>query len=159
MFARPEYLASRFAKLKVLIVEDQHYMRKVIRTMLATIGVLEVQEACNGAEGLHAVSQLAPDVILVDWDMPILNGLEFIGMIRGPTNNLCPQIPVIMLTGHGDRWRVVEAARMGVHEFLLKPVSTRALQDRLVGIICRPRPMMNLQDKLVPAPRRLAVID
>jgi PleD family two-component response regulator len=158
MFARSEYVAACLANLTVLIVEDQHYMRKVIRTMLAVIGIHKVQEACNGADGLAAVSQLTPDVILVDWDMPLLNGLEFIRMIREPTN-LCSEIPIIMLTGHGERWRVIEAARMGVHEFLLKPVSTKALQDRLTGIIRRPRPMMNLQDNLVPAPRSLAVID
>jgi DNA-binding response OmpR family regulator len=64
-----------------------------------------------------------------------------------------------MLSGHGDRWRVVEAARIGAHEYLLKPVSTKALRDRIVSILGRPRPTVKLDGYYGPAPRRLVIMD
>jgi two-component system chemotaxis response regulator CheY len=64
-----------------------------------------------------------------------------------------------MLSGHGDRWRVVEAARIGAHEYLLKPVSTKALRDRIVAIIDRPRPTVTLGDYYGPLPRRLVIME
>jgi two-component system, chemotaxis family, chemotaxis protein CheY len=64
-----------------------------------------------------------------------------------------------MLSGHGDRWRVVEAARLGAHEYLLKPVSIQALQDRIIAIISQPRPTVQLQGYYGPLPRRLVVLD
>ena len=69
-----------------------------------------------------------------------------------------PDIPIIILTGHGDRWRVLEAARMGANEFLVKPVSTRALQDRIIAIISRPRPSVKFDGYYGPMPRRIATI-
>ena len=64
-----------------------------------------------------------------------------------------------MLSGHGDRWRVVEAARIGAHEYLLKPMSIQALHDRIVAIIGQPRPTVRLEGYYGPLPRRLVVID
>jgi len=79
-------------------------------------------------------------------------------MVRSPSSSPSPDVPIIMLTGHGDRWRVVEAARLGAHEYLLKPVSTKALLDRIVAILNRPRPMVKKEGYYGPAPRRPAVI-
>ena len=70
-----------------------------------------------------------------------------------------PDIPIIMLSGHGDRWRVVEAARIGAHEYLLKPVSTKALHDRIVAINGRPRPTVTLEGYYGPLPRRLVMVN
>jgi two-component system, chemotaxis family, chemotaxis protein CheY len=67
-----------------------------------------------------------------------------------------PDIPIIMLSGHGERWRVVEAVRLGVNEYLVKPVSAKALYDRLIAITMLPRPTVQLGDYYGPEPRRLA---
>ncbi|HEY0571033.1 MAG TPA: response regulator, partial [Enterovirga sp.] len=69
-----------------------------------------------------------------------------------------PDVPIIMLTGHGDRWRVVEAARVGVHEYLLKPVSTKALLARIMSVLTNPRPFVQYDGYYGPAPRRVVVI-
>ena len=61
-----------------------------------------------------------------------------------------------MLSGHGERWRVVEAVRLGVNEYLIKPVSAKALYDRLVSIMMQPRPVVQLGDYYGPEPRKLA---
>jgi DNA-binding response OmpR family regulator len=66
-----------------------------------------------------------------------------------------PDIPIIMLTGHCERWRVVEAVRLGVNEYLTKPVSAKAIYDRLVSIMAQPRPVVQLGDYYGPEPRKL----
>jgi DNA-binding response OmpR family regulator len=80
-------------------------------------------------------------------------------MVRSPGTFPMPDVPIIMLSGHGDRWRVVEAARIGAHEYLLKPVSIQALHDRIIAIIGSPRPTVQLDSYYGPAPRRLVVLD
>jgi FixJ family two-component response regulator len=58
-----------------------------------------------------------------------------------------PDVPIIMLTGHGERSRVVEAMRIGIDEFLLKPVSSKALQDRLFSVLVEPRAVVQIDDE------------
>ena len=89
----------------------------------------------------------------------MVDGLQFIKMVRSPATFPIPDVPIILLTGHGDRWRVIEAARLGVHEYLLKPVSTKALMDRIVTVLVRPRKMVQLDDYCGPPPRKLVVLD
>jgi DNA-binding response OmpR family regulator len=154
----PKQLEARFAAIKVLIVDDDHYMRKVVRTMLTAIGVKYIHEAPDGAAGLEAIRELNPDVVIVDWEMPMIDGLQFVRLVRSPGTFPIPDVPIILLTGHADRWRVIEAARFGVHEYLLKPVSTKALLDRLAAVLLKPRKMVQLDGYYGPAPRKLVVL-
>ena len=154
----PKHLEARIAALRVLVVDDDQYMRKVIRTMLTAIGVKHVFEATDGAAGLQAIKQVSPDLVLVDWEMPLLDGPHFVRIVRSPGSFPVPHVPIIMLTGHGDRWRVIEAARVGVHEYLLKPVSTKALLERIVSLLTNPRPIVQSGDYCGPAPRKLVVL-
>jgi DNA-binding response OmpR family regulator len=66
-----------------------------------------------------------------------------------------PDVPIIMLSAHGERWRVVEAVRLGVNEYLRKPVSAQALLDRFVSILAKPRPSIQRGDYYGPQPRTL----
>ena len=152
-------LQAQIAALKVLVVDDDNHMRKVVRIMLTAIGVKAVFEACDGATGLEAVRRLNPNLVIVDWQMPKMDGAQFVRTVRSPGIFPVPDVPIIMLSGHGDRWRVVEAARIGAHEYLLKPVSIQALQDRIITIISQPRPAVQLQGYYGPLPRRLVVLD
>lgn len=152
-------LQPRIEALRVLVVDDDQYMRKVVRTMLNAIGVKTVFEANDGVSGLDAIRQHNPDLVIVDWEMPMIDGAQFVRMVRSPGEFPSPDIPIIMLSGHGDRWRVVEAARIGAHEYLLKPVSTKALHDRIVAILGRPRPTVQFDGYYGPAPRRLVVLE
>ena len=149
-------LAAGFAATKVLVVDDDHYMRKVVRTLLMSIGVHQVFEAPDGPAGLEMIRAMAPDVVILDWEMPGLDGPAFVRMVRSPAMFAYPNVPIIMLTGHGERSRVVEAVHIGVNEFLLKPVSSKALQDRLVSILTKPRQVMKDGNYYGPTPRKLA---
>ena len=123
---------------KVLVVDDEFYMRKVVRTLLASIGVGTVYDALDGADGLEQIRRLAPDVVIVDWQMPKLDGPGFVRLVRSPASCPTPDVPIIMLTGHSERARVVEAAQIGVNDFLLKPVSRNALEERLLAVLGNP---------------------
>jgi two-component system, chemotaxis family, chemotaxis protein CheY len=124
---------------KILIVDDAFSMRKAIRRLLLSMGVTDVHDAADGASGLLAVSGLDPDVVILDSQMAGMNGPEFVRRLRAPDQSAFPNAPIIMLTGHGDQSRVVEAIRLGVHEFLMKPVSVQALHDRLASVLVHPR--------------------
>jgi two-component system, chemotaxis family, chemotaxis protein CheY len=155
----PKHLEARLPKIKVLVVDDDQYMRKVVRAMLIAIGVRNIIEARDGTAGLDMIREQRPDVVFVDWEMPGMDGLTFVKEVRSPSTFPIPDVPIILLTGHGDRWRVLEAARLGVHEYLLKPVSTKALLERIASVLIRPRKMVQMADYYGPAPRRLMVID
>ena len=148
----------RIRTLKVLVVDDNHSMRKLLRTMLAAIGVPTIYEASSGLAGLKLIQENKPDLVIVDWEMPGVDGSQLVRTVRSPDEFPEPDVPIIVLTGHGDRWRVVEAARLGAHEFLLKPVSINALQSRILDIICNPRPTVKLNNYYGPMPRRIAAI-
>jgi CheY-like chemotaxis protein len=143
-----------FSNSKVLVVDDELYMRKVVRTLLMSIGVRTIYEAADGVEGLDLIRTMAPDVVIVDCQMPGLDGLGFVRMVRSPETFPYPDIPIIMLTGHGERSRVIEALETGVHEFLLKPVSSKALADRLTAVLGKPRKLIRRGDYYGPEPRK-----
>jgi two-component system, chemotaxis family, chemotaxis protein CheY len=141
--------------LCVLVVDDNQYMRKVVRTLLVNCGVKDIYEATDGIAALDSIRTVAPDVVILDWEMPLLSGPELVRIVRSPGVIPMPDVPIIMLTGHGERWRVVEAVRLGVNEYLTKPVSAKSLYDRLVAITLQPRPNVQLGDYYGPEPRKL----
>src|ERR1700750_689466 len=133
----PRKVEKLLQTIEVLVIDDNQYMRKVIRNLLTSIGVKTVHEAVDGVAGLEAIRMFAPSLVILDWEMPLLNGAELVRIVRSPGVFPIPDVPIIMLTGHGERWRVVEAMRLGVNEFLKKPVSAQALLDRMVSILAK----------------------
>jgi DNA-binding response OmpR family regulator len=103
------------------------------------------------------IRSAAPDIVVLDWEMPLLNGAELVRIVRSPGVFPYPDIPIIMLTGHGERWRIVEAVKLGVNEFLCKPVSAKALLDRMISILLKPRESVQLGNYYGPVPRRAMV--
>jgi DNA-binding response OmpR family regulator len=142
-------------RAKVLVVDDEFYMRKVIRTLLLSMGVTNVHDAADGERGLDAILVEEPDVVVLDWEMAGMDGTEFVRRVRSPATFARPNVPIIMLTGHGEHWRVVQAMRLGVHEFLLKPVSADALRARLASVLLKPRPMVRRDGYYGPEPRKI----
>jgi len=147
-------LEATIKSLGVLIVDDSQFMRKIVRNLLLNVGVKEVYEAGDGIAGLEAIRTIGPDIVILDWELPLLNGAELVRIVRSPGVFPVPDLPIIMLSSHGERWRVIEAARIGVNEYLVKPVSAQALYDRMVSILAKPRPIVRLGDYYGPEPRR-----
>jgi two-component system chemotaxis response regulator CheY len=148
-------IADLIQSLTVLVVDDNQYMRKMVRNLLVNCGVKDIYEAPDGIAALDTIRTVVPDVVILDWEMPLLSGAELVRIVRSPGVFPMPDIPIIMLTGHCERWRVVEAVRLGVNEYLTKPVSAKAIYDRLVSILAQPRPIVQLGDYYGPEPRKL----
>ena len=142
--------------LSVLVADKNQFMRRLTLTMLMNLGAKSVIEASDGLAALEAIRTCDPDVMLLEWDLPVLDGMEVVRIVRSPGVFPRPNLPIIMLTTRSSRSSVVQALRAGVHEFLLKPTSPKALRDRLTSILLKPRPMLKLGDFYVPQPRRLA---
>jgi two-component system, chemotaxis family, chemotaxis protein CheY len=141
--------------LCVLVVDDNQYMRKMIRNLLVNCGIKDIYEAADGIAALDSIRTVAPDVVILDWEMPLLSGPELVRIVRSPGVFPMPDVPIIMLTGHCERWRVVEAVRLGVNEYLTKPVSAKSLYDRLISITTQPRAVVQMGDYYGPEPRKL----
>jgi two-component system, chemotaxis family, chemotaxis protein CheY len=146
-------IADRIQPLCVLVVDDNQYMRKMIRNLLLNCGVKDIFEAGDGITALDTIRTLGPDVVVLDWEMPLLSGAELVRIVRSPGVFPVPDVPIIMLSGHGERWRVLEAVQLGVNEYLVKPVSAKALFDRMASILVRPRPIVQIGNYYGPEPR------
>jgi two-component system, chemotaxis family, chemotaxis protein CheY len=96
------------------------------------------------------IRNINPDVMLMDWDISVLSGAQVMHIVRSP-GFAKPSLPIIMLISRASRMRVNEALRLGANEVLAKP-----LQDRLLSILVKPRPMVQIGKYQVPEPRRPA---
>ncbi len=150
--------AARLAQTQVLVVDDDPGARKLVRALLSSMDVRVIREATDGAAGLAAVRSGAPDVLILDWEMPRLQGPEFMRVLRSPDTFPYPAVPVIMLTAHGEYSKVKEAVAVGINEFLLKPVSSKALRDRLISVLFNPRPIIRKPNYYGPQPRKVSQV-
>jgi CheY-like chemotaxis protein len=143
-----------FNKLRFLVADDSQHMRRIIRALLQGFGSREVYEAEDGVAALDAFNQYTPDIVIIDWAMPIFDGLEFARAIRQPDSNASPFTPIIMLTAHSERKRVTAARDAGVTEFMVKPVSPLGLHRRIVNVIANPRRFIRTKTYFGPDRRR-----
>lgn len=113
------------SRLNFLIVDDNKHMRALVKSILHALGVKNVLEASDGADAFKELRHFPADVIICDWNMSPLDGLDFVRMVRTGSDSPNPFVPIIMLTGHTEMNRVMEARDSGVHEFLAKPISAK----------------------------------
>src|SRR5487761_177000 len=99
-------ISRQVENLKVLVVDDEPTMRKVTRSLLQAIGIKTVYEAGDGRSGLEIICTAAPDVVILDWEMPSPNGPQFVRHVRSPHSFPYPDVPIVMLTAFADRSRV-----------------------------------------------------
>ena len=104
--------------IAVLIVDGNAFTRRLTRTMLVNLGLKTIHEASDGVSGIDAIQNASPDVMILDWDTPILNGREVMRIVRAPGVFPKAGLPIIMLTDRGLQSRVTLAIRLGAHEVL-----------------------------------------
>ncbi|MBV8977748.1 MAG: response regulator [Alphaproteobacteria bacterium] len=146
----------RFDRLKILVVDDNAHMRKLVVTILQAFGAIQIFEAESGERALGLMRDTNPDVIILDWMMEGMTGLEFVKQVRASAQSPNPFVPIIMLTGHTHIDHVRQARDCGVNEFLAKPVSVKAIMTRLVAVIEHPRPFVRTKAYFGPCRRRRA---
>jgi two-component system chemotaxis response regulator CheY len=125
--------------LKILVVDDDRFMRTTIRAVLRAAGHFVIGEADDGDTALDAVEQFRPDFVLCDVTMPRIGGLSFVDRLRRHPDAALGLTPVIMLTGHAEQTTVLAAARLQVDGYLIKPVSPKQVSDLLKNVISRRR--------------------
>jgi two-component system, chemotaxis family, chemotaxis protein CheY len=128
------------SSLKILVIDDEDFMRKLVGRVLHDIGVREVISAENGAQGLGSVQALGSqiDVIICDLEMPTMNGTEFVEKLRSLPDQKMSRIPVVILTGHSDEEHIVNVVEKGINGYLVKPINKQALESRLSSAIMGP---------------------
>jgi CheY-like chemotaxis protein len=144
----------RFDRLKILVVDDNAHMRKLVVTIMQAFGAIQIYEADNGERALTILRDTNPDVIVLDWMMEGMSGIDVVKQIRTSPNTPNPFVPVIMLTGHTAIDHVRTARDCGVNEFLAKPVSVKAMMTRLIAVIEHPRPYVRTRAYFGPCRRR-----
>ena len=119
--------------LKVLIVDDQNSVRQMTRITLEELGIRTIHEAENGKDAFSTATLQPIDLIISDFNIPEMDGLEFLRAVRG--NAALRKLPFILLTGRGDRELVVKAAQAGVNNYLVKPFTTPILREKIEQVL------------------------
>jgi DNA-binding response OmpR family regulator len=142
------------SKLKVLIVDDNPHLRRLLWTILHSFGVEALAEADEGGSGLAELQSFKPNVVFVDWGMSPVNGVEMVRRIRQSDNDLHRFVPIIMMSGHPALHRIIQARDAGATEFLAKPISAKIVLDRLAAVIEKPRDFVRTKSFFGPDRRR-----
>ena len=120
--------------LSILIVEDNVHFRTLIHSILQALGISKLEEARDGNEALEILGELSPDLVILDWKMEGMDGVECVRQIRamdGPNRF----VPIIMVTGYTEASLKKQARDAGVNDFLGKPISPRSLWGRIVSVM------------------------
>jgi two-component system chemotaxis response regulator CheY len=110
-----------------MLIDDSKTMRNIQKSVLKQLGIEQVEEACDGQDALSKVGAFGPDLILVDWNMPNMDGLSFIKAFRKQTRRR----PLIMVTTEAEKSRVIEAIKAGVNNYVVKPFTPDLLSQRI----------------------------
>lgn len=139
---------------KILIIDDMAPMLKLCKSILLTLGFKEVFIAQDTGEAFDILLKEDPDLIITDWVMEPMNGLEFTNKVRKHPKSPNLYVPVIMMTGFSSRLRVEKSRDVGITEFLSKPFTARDLYNRIVQIIEKPRQFVDSNNYFGPDRRR-----
>ncbi len=113
--------------MKFMLVDDSSTMRKVQRRTLERLGFGDIVEAEDGQQALSMIPLTNPDVIITDWNMPNVNGLEFVKTVRQTDK----KTPILMCTTEAEKSKVVEAIKAGINDYLIKPFTPEGLSAKI----------------------------
>ena len=141
-------------RLKIMIIDDSIHMMHIVKALLRGFGCKHMIEARDAAEAFDRLKNEAFDFIIVDYQMDVLDGVDFVRLVRNSSDSTCKHIPIIMLTAHSERSRVESARDAGVNEFCCKPVTAVELYRKITMIIDHPRPFIKTASYFGPDRRR-----
>lgn len=150
---------SSLQSLKVLLVDDNQNMRAIAAAVLHSADIREVREATDGAAAYEILRQHPIDVAIIDFNMAPMDGVAFTRLVRTDPHSPNIYLPIIMMSGHSEASRVREARDAGVTEFLVKPITAKAVLDRINAVILKPRPFVKTDSYFGPCRRRKQVED
>jgi two-component system chemotaxis response regulator CheY len=119
-------------RMKVLVVDDFATMRKIVRNILKQIGFEDITEAEDGNVALRVLKNEKVGLVVTDWNMPNMSGLDLLREIRHDPQN--SNLPVLMVTAEGLKENVMEAVKAGVNNYVVKPFTAEVLQEKIETI-------------------------
>jgi CheY-like chemotaxis protein len=146
--------ALELSALSILVIDDQPFFRVLLTEVLKSLGVVNVAVAVDGEDGFAAFTDMRPDIIVTDWMMPKLDGIDMTRRIRALSDQALQQVPIILVTAKSERRQIELARGAGIDEFILKPISAKSVCDRLREVIEKPRPFVTFETYTGPCRRR-----
>lgn len=147
-------MTYKFNTAKVLIVDDMLPMQTLLRSILGLFGFEDIEIADNGKDGFEKFCRYKPDLVITDWIMEPVNGMELIEKIRKDPRSPDRFTPVILMTGFSSRLRVETARDKGITEFVVKPFTAKDLYSRIERVIEKPRQFVDTRNFFGPDRRR-----
>ncbi len=119
--------------MKILVVDDSAVMRKVLIDALAKVGYTDVGQAADGEEAVAAVMSEEYGLVLLDWNMPSMSGLDVLKAIRADGDS----IPIIMVTTEAEKTRVIDAIKAGANSYIIKPFKPETISEKVQDVLQR----------------------
>ncbi len=113
--------------MKIMLVDDSRTIRNIQKNVLSQLGHTDVVEAEDGVKALASFNQQVPDLMLVDWNMPNMDGITLVRKIREVNKS----VPIIMCTTEAEKSRVLEAIKAGVNNYIVKPFTVESLGEKI----------------------------
>jgi two-component system chemotaxis response regulator CheY len=118
--------------MDVLVVDDASAMRRIVRGLLKELGFKNIREADNGQVALDELKKRKADLVVSDWNMPEMNGIDLLRAIR--SDETLKNIPVLMVTAEAKKENILTAVQAGVNNYIVKPFNAQTLQEKLSKI-------------------------
>jgi two-component system chemotaxis response regulator CheY len=119
--------------MRFLVVDDSTTMRRIIINTLNKVGYKDCAEAANGREGMDRLAEAPVDIVITDWNMPEMSGIEFIRAIRA--NAATRDLPVLMVTTNAAKDDIVDALRAGINSYVVKPFTPDTIRQKIEAMI------------------------
>jgi len=145
---------ANLERVKIMVLDDSVHMIHIIKALLRGFGSKQIVEVRDAGEAFDRLKSETIDIIITDYQMEVLDGIDFVKLVRNSSDSTHRYVPIIMLTAHSDRNRVVAARDAGVTEFCCKPVTATELYRKLIAIVDRPRPFIKTPTYFGPDRRR-----
>ena len=119
--------------MRIMLIDDSKTMRNIQKSVLKQLGYTEIEEASDGQDALSKISAFNPDLCLVDWNMPNMDGLAFVKAFRQQNKTT----PLIMVTTEAMKPRVIEAINAGINSYIVKPFTPELLSERITDTLAK----------------------
>lgn len=121
------------SKIRILVVDDHHLTRNMVREILKGLGFENVMQAENGPIAIRKIFEGDVDLVICDWNMPSMSGLEVLRQVRGDSR--FKDLPFLMLTAEAYKENVTEAVKAGVSDYMIKPFTAELLANKVQGVL------------------------
>lgn len=119
--------------IKILIVDDFATMRRILKNILKKIGFTHIIEADDGSNALKVLEKEKVDLVISDWNMPKMTGIEFLKAVRA--NPAFKDLPFLMVTAEAQKQNIIEAVQAGVSNYVVKPFTEEVITEKLAKIL------------------------